>query len=123
MTGANKCRFGCQDIENYNHLFISCPKLLQLKTHMENTMKHLGFTIKLTMKISIFGYKLTYNAYTDVNKFLCHLQILAEKDNSINLKQWVLNQLRRMKSLHSCTKYKFHLLSKFIDKWLQLDQV
>ena len=26
LSNSNKCRFGCEAIENYDHLFINCPR-------------------------------------------------------------------------------------------------
>ena len=79
MTDTNKCRFDCPDIENYNHLFISCPKLHSLTTYIETLMKNLGFSVKMSMKTLIFGYKLTYSAYTDVNKVISNIFYIIYK--------------------------------------------
>ena len=127
MADTNKCRLGCPDIENYNHLFISCPNLHSLTTHIENIMKNLGFSVKISMKTLIFGYKLTYNAYTDVNKLISHIfytiyKYWLKNDRSINLKGWVFSQLKQLKSVYYYTKDNsfFLLLNKFIEKWTTL---
>ena len=39
-------------------------------------MKHLGFTLKLSLKTLIFGHKLTYKAYNDVNKLVLYIFIV-----------------------------------------------
>lgn len=128
MTESNKCRFGCQDIENYNHLFIACPKLNHLIAFTEKVMQHLGFTVKLSIKTLIFGYKLTYNAYHDVNKLLSYIfytiyKYWLKNDMSINAKKWVFNELKQWKSLYYHTKEKFLFLSQFIDKWIELSHI
>lgn len=96
---------------------------------MENIMKNLGFTVKLSMKTLIFGYKLTYDAYTDVNTLISYIfysiyKYWIKNDGSINIKQWVFVQLKQCKSLYFYTKYKsyYTFLNKFIDKWIELGQ-
>ena len=126
ISNSNNCRFGCTQVENYNHLFISCPKVQHLITSIENTLKHLGFTLKMSMKTLIFGHKLTYKAYSDVNKLISYIfyniyKYWLKNDSSINLTQWVLHRLKQLNTLYHYTKDNFSILNKFIDKRSELD--
>ena len=125
ISDSNNCRFGCTQIENYNHLFISCPKVQHLIAITENIMKHLGFALKLSLKTLIFGHKLTYKAYNDVNKLVSYIfysiyKYWLKNDNSINPTQWVLYQLKQMNILYHHTKNNFSFLNKFLEKWTEL---
>ena len=118
MTDTNKCRLGCPDIENYNHLFISCPNMHSLNTHIENIMKNLGFSVKISMKTLIFGYKLISHIFYTIYKYW------LKNDRSINLKGWVFSQLKQLKSVYYYTKDNsfFLLLNKFIEKWTYIKE-
>ena len=73
ITNSNKCRFGCDTIENYDHLFINCPRLSDSKLQIEQILQQLGISVKLTLKTLIFGYKIAYPAYDQLNNLLTHI--------------------------------------------------
>ena len=73
ISNSNKCRFGCTGTENYNHLFITCPKLNDTHLLIEQILKLLRKEVKLSLKTLIFGYKIAYSAYTQLNRFLTHI--------------------------------------------------
>ena len=95
----NKCRFGCPDIENYDHLFITCPRLENVKAHIGKIMKLLGIELKLTYKTLVFGYKFTYEAYKQVKILLSHIFFAIYKywlknNHLLNIKYWIFCELK-----------------------------
>ena len=57
-------------------------------------MKLLGIELKLTYKTLVFGYKLTYEAYKQVNILLSHICFAIypywlKNDGVMNVKYWI----------------------------------
>ena len=61
----------CKVVESYNHLFIECPIVQQLWTHVESSLKkcNLSHSFK-QLKYLIIGYKPTQGKYVDLNTIL-----------------------------------------------------
>ena len=51
-------QFGCNSSENYNHMFITCPRLTSFPRFIENILQLLGFSFRLTMRILFLGTRL-----------------------------------------------------------------
>lgn len=125
ISDTNKCRFGCSSVENYNHMFITCPRLENAITHAEKIMKCLGIELKLTYKTLLFGYKLTYSAYTQLNVLLSHIFFAIYKywiknDNMINIKHWIFYELKHWQAVYNNMKQGLDIMNKFITKWLEI---
>ena len=73
LSNSNTCRFGCQTIENYNHMFLTCPRLRPLIMKLEQIFKTIGFSLKLTYKTLLFGHKAIYTAYQPLNNLLSYI--------------------------------------------------
>ena len=125
ISDTNKCRFGCPDIENYDHLFITCPRLENVKAHIEKIMKLLGIELKLTYKTLVFGYKLTYEAYKQVNILLSHIFFAIYKywlknNHLLNIKYWIFCELKNWQKIYNNMKCGPSIISKFIQTWFEL---
>lgn len=85
----------------------------------------LGFTLKITLKTLVFGYKCSYNAYEELNTILSHIfyaiyKYWIKNDMSIDIKHWIFIQLRYWLCIYAETKTN-NLLKEFICKWLEVD--
>ena len=121
ISPSKKCRFGCNVTENYNHQFVECSHLQGLIQLIEKIFASLKYSIKLTYKTLIFGYKIKYPAYKLVNQLISHLFhaiyiYWLKMDNTINIKRLVYNHLHKLQSVHEYTKEKH--MCKFIDEFL-----
>ena len=131
ISNSNKCRFGCEAIENYDHLFINCPRLSELKLKVEQILQQLGISVKLTLKTLIFGYKTVYPAYNHLNRLLTHIfyaifKFWVKNEPNIEIKHWIFCELDYWKRVYIHTKINIDLLNKFLDKWsvsVNLDQI
>ena len=126
ISNTDTCRFGCTINETYNHLFITCPRLLSLRIFIEDILKQLGYDIKLSYKILIFGYKITYTAYEQINALLSHIFYAIYKywinnNSNILVKHWLFCELKHWQDVYYHMKDSFELLNKFICKWLELN--
>ena len=66
----NLCRFGCDQVENYEHMFISCKRLKILNKILKQTFQRLGFNININLKQIIIGHKIQYEAYNELNEII-----------------------------------------------------
>ena len=73
MLNSSKCRFGCDTIETYEHMLVNCPKLQDTYSKITRMLKELHYEILFTYKLLIFGYKISYPAYDDINMMLSHI--------------------------------------------------
>lgn len=126
VSNSNKCRFGCDVTENYNHLFVACPKLTDTRLMIELIMKQLGFGVKLSYRNLLFGHKIVYPAYTQLNLLLSHIfyaifKYWVKNNSSLSIKNWIFCELKYWQLVYSHTKASFDLLNKFISKWLELN--
>lgn len=122
LSDTNKCRFGCDCTENYNHLFIACPRLKNLISLVETICCLLGYGIKITYKTLVFGYKCSYEAYNRINILISHVfyaiyKYWIKNDSSIDIKQWVLHDLIYWEAIYQKTKVKNTLIKEFLSTW------
>ena len=47
ISESNFCRFGCLGVENYNHLFITCPRLRETHTKLEKNFQRIRFASQI----------------------------------------------------------------------------
>lgn len=124
LLNSNNCRFGCPCLETYYHMFVSCPRLANVFNKVENILKSQGICLKISYKILILGYKLSYSAYKDINTLLSQIFYAIYKywihdDSAVNINKWILCQLKlwlqiyKEKNDRSIT----NLLDKFLQQW------
>ena len=128
ISSTNKCRFGCPLTETYNHLFVTCPKQKDTIEKIERVLKSLGFELRLSYKILILGYKLSYHSYSEINQLLSHIFFAIYKywiknDYNLNKNNWIFSQLNQWQNIYSNTAWKFDLLDKFIAKWTEINTI
>ena len=119
ISNSKKSRFGCTGTENYNHLFITCPKLNDTHLLIEQILKLLGIEVKLSLKTLIFGYKTAYSAYTQINRLMTHIcyaifKFWVKNDNSINLQNWIFCELKYWQIVYSHTQAKCEILNNLL---------
>ena len=56
LSNSEKCRFGCNEKGSYNHMFITCQHLRQFIMKLETIFQSIGYNIKLSYKLLLFGY-------------------------------------------------------------------
>ena len=128
ISSTNKCRFGCPLTETYNHLFVTCPKQKDTIEKIERVLKSLGFELRLSYKILILGYKISYHSYSEINQLLSHIFFAIYKywiknDYNLNKNNWIFSQLNQWQNIYSNTAWKFDLLNKFIAKWTEINTI
>ena len=128
ISSTNKCRFGCPLTETYNHLFVTCPKQKDTIEKIERVLKSLGFELRLSYKILILGYKISYHSYSEINQLLSHIFFAIYKywiknDYNLNKNNWIFSQLNQWQNIYSNTAWKFDLLDKFIAKWTEINTI
>ena len=122
ILNSNKCRFGCQCIENYHHMFVVCPRLNHLYNKVEAIFKSMNLDIHITYKTLILGYKATYPAYEDINTLLSHIffavyRFWIQNDSSIDINIWVFSELKKWQNIYENTKHAYEIISGFLSKW------
>lgn len=124
ISNSNQCRFGCPTVESYDHMFISCHRLDNIRTKVESIFRMFHFDLKISYKILIFGYKSKYEAYNNVNTVLSHLfyaiySYWLHNDISKCMDNWIYNELKKWKHLYEEMGMKNYskILSFFISKW------
>lgn len=45
ITNSNTCRFGCNTKETYEHMFVKCPRLINVYSKIENILSQLKLNI------------------------------------------------------------------------------
>lgn len=105
ISNSNLCRFGCDAIESYDQMFISCPRLRQIYSKLEKSFQNIGINIKLTYKTLLFGYKAIYPAYKAFNTLLSHIFFavyLLWLQNSANTDVgcWLFNYINLGKKIY-----------------------
>lgn len=88
-------------------------------------MKLLGIELKLTYKTLVFGYKLIYEAYKQVNILLSHIFFAIYKywlknSHLLNIKYWIFCELKNWQKIYNNMKYGPSIISKFIQTWSEL---
>ena len=109
VSNSNKCRFGCDVTENYNHLQCICslPKVNRYKVNdwIDNEIARVrGQTFLSHIFYAIFKY-------------------WVKNNNSLSIKNWIFCEVTYWQLVYSHTKASFDLLNKFISKWLELSQL
>ena len=122
ILNSNKCRFGCQCIENYHHMFVVCPRLNYLYNKVEAIYKTMNLDIHITYKTLILCHKATYPAYEDINTLLSHIffavyRFWIQNDSSIDINIWVFSELKKWQNIYGKTKHANEIISGFLSKW------
>ena len=104
LSNTNMCRFGCDSVENYQHLFITCHHTRHAVEKIEQSLHSLGFTIKLTYKILILGYKEMYQAYNPLNTLLSLVFFSVYKywihnNAHVSITAWIYSYLNLYKNI------------------------
>ena len=73
ISTSNKCRFGCNTIEDQCHQFKECSRLCHLLHFVETIFASLQFNIKMTYKTLLFGHRIKYSAYNRVNNIISQI--------------------------------------------------
>ena len=124
LSDSQYCRFGCHSVENYNHMFLLCPRLKPLILKLNQIFEKIGFTLKLTYKTLLFGHKIAYPAYGPLNNLLSYIFHAIYKhwlhnNKQVDIEPWLHSHLIMRQKIYkeqNNTK-NFSLLEKFLNEW------
>ena len=121
-SNSNTCRFGCQALETYNHLFLTCPRLNKVIIKLENIFRIIGFDFKLVHKTLIFGHKIIYPAYKNLNYLISCIFFAIYKhwlhnNKNTSIDAWIQSHLILRKNI--CTNLHNTAGEKLFDKVLK----
>ena len=122
ISNSNTCRFGCQALETYNHLFLTCPRLNKVTIKLENIFRIIGFDFKLVHKTLIFGHKIIYPAYKNLNYLISCIFFAIYKhwlynNKNTSIDAWIQSHLILRKNI--CTNLHNTAGEKLFDKVLK----
>ena len=88
---------------------------------IELIMKHLGFGVKVSYRNLLFGHKIVYPAYAQLNLLLSHIfyaifKYWVKNNRLLSIKNWIFCELKYWQLVYSHTKASFDLLNKFFSK-------
>ena len=124
LSHSNLCRFGCQTVGNYNHMFLTCPRLNPLILKIEKIFETIGFSLKLTNKTLLFGHKAIYSAYQTINNLISYIFYAIYKhwihDNlQADIQTWVHTHLVMRKKIYKELNDEkgYTLVEKVLSEW------
>ena len=122
MLNSPKCRFGCDTIETYEHMLVNCPKLQDTYSKITRVLKELHYDTLFTYKLLIFGYKISYPAYDDINMMLSHIfyavyKYWLENDDKKELISWIKRDLKVWNRTYKTTTFKAEAMDKILKLW------
>ena len=124
LTHSNTCRFGCQIVETYNHMFLTCPRLSSLNGRIERILNKIGFNMRLSYRLLLFGHKVIYPAYKPLNDVLSYIFFAIYKhwlhnDRRTDVEIWVHSHLSmRMKIFKEINNTKcYKLVENILLEW------
>ena len=124
LSNSNTCRFGCPTAETYNHMFLTCPRLLTVHMKLEEIFRKIGFSTKLSYRALLFGHKATYSAYHHFNNLLSYIFYAIYKhwihnNAQTDIATWIHSHLiLRQKIYQELNDLKGHnLLDNVLKEW------
>ena len=85
-------------------------------------LKELHYDILFTNKLLIFGYKISYPAYDDINMMLLHIfyavyKYWLENDDKKELISWIKRDLNVWNRTYKTTTFKAETKDKLLKIW------
>ena len=122
ITNSNTCRFGCNTTETYEHMFVKCPRLINVYNKIENILSQLKLNIQITYPLLIFGYKINYNCYSQVNTLLSHIFFSVYKhwlrnEPDMTISQSVYQELTWWNQIYKEGEKNANFFNSFLKKW------
>ena len=122
IQNSPKCRFSCDAVETYEHMFIKCPKLHSTYSKIAKMLKELQYDIHFNYKLLIFGYKISYPAYDTLNTVISHIffavyKYWLENDENKELAWWIKRELINWNQTYNITTQNMQILDNLLKIW------
>ena len=105
----------CNEIDDYQHFFIDCKRLNNLKLEIEKLLAKLGVAnCSWNLKNIVIGYKINNKDYLFINIFITIVAFTIYKDFYINNCD---TSLTKEKNLFNLLKYELTLRNKLLKKY------
>ena len=103
-------------------MFVKWPRLINVYNKIENILCQLKLNIQITYPLLIFGYKIDYNCYSQVNILLSHIFFSVYKHRLRNepdmiISQSVYQELTWWNQIYKESEKNANFFNSFLEKW------